>query len=68
MRLLLSFFLALLVSLSHAQECAELIPEVKTMGLSTRMDVNLDDMEPVTLPVVFHIIHKGEGDVTNISD
>ena len=38
------------------------------MGLSQRLDVNLDDVEPVTLPVVFHIIHKGSAHETNISD
>ncbi|MEL0120736.1 MAG: hypothetical protein VXB01_17515, partial [Opitutae bacterium] len=51
-----------------SQECMQLEPDVKTMGLSSRSNVNLEDMDPVTLPVVFHIIHKGEGDVTNISD
>lgn len=55
-------------AVSYGQECSALIPDnVKVMGLE-RVNVNLDDMEPVTLPVVFHIIHKGEGDVTNISD
>jgi|TARA_Y100000289_G_scaffold60491_1_gene67525 hypothetical protein len=53
---------------SAAQECVQLTRDVKTMGLTQRSDVNLEDMDPVTLPVVFHIVHKGEGDVTNISD
>ena len=38
------------------------------MGLTKPIDVDLDEVEEVTLPVVFHIIHKGEVDVTNISD
>lgn len=38
------------------------------MGLTQRSSVNLDDVEPVTLPVVFHVIHKGAADETNISD
>ena len=45
-----------------------MVPETKIMGLSNRINVDLNDVEPVTLPVVFHIVHKGEGDVTNISD
>ena len=64
----ITLFLVLVTSLLRAQECAQLIPEVKTMGLSQRLDVNLDDVEPVTLPVVFHVVHKGVDDVTNISD
>ena len=50
------------------QQCVQLTREVKTMGLTQRSDVNLEDMEVVTLPVVFHIVHKGEGHDTNISD
>lgn len=62
---LLGIFLPII---SSAQECEALIPDVKVMGLEKRSSVNLDDMEPVTLPVVFHIVHKGEGHITNISD
>ena len=52
-----------------AQECLELHPNrPNIMGLQERVSVNLDDVEPVTVPVVFHIIHKGELDETNISD
>lgn len=55
-------------AVSYGQECSLLMPDnVKVMGLE-RASVNLDDIDPVTLPVVFHIVHKGEGDVTNISD
>ena len=52
-----------------AQECLELHSNrPNIMGLQERVSVNLDDVEPVTVPVVFHIIHKGELDETNISD
>ncbi len=52
-----------------AQECLELHSNrPNIMGLQERVSVNLDDVEPVTVPVVFHIIHKGESDETNISD
>ena len=68
MRYLSLLFLLVYQSVS-AQECVELErPEPRMMGLHSRSSVDLDDMEPVTLPVVFHIVHKGEADVTNISD
>lgn len=52
-----------------AQDCLELHSErINVMGLQERVNVNLDEVEPVTVPVVFHIIHKGEADETNISD
>lgn len=52
-----------------AQDCLELHSErINVMGLQERVNVNLDEVEPVTVPVVFHIIHKGESDETNISD
>ena len=59
------------------QQCVQLgieglpIPrttDVRTMGLNKRSNVDLEDMEVVTLPVVFHVVHKGEGHTTNISD
>jgi hypothetical protein len=68
MKRILFVLLHAMCGLAYAQECVSLIPEVKTMGLTSRVNVNLEDMEPVTLPVVFHVIHKGEGDITNISD
>lgn len=52
-----------------AQECVELHasrPDI--MGLQERMSIDLDEVQPVTIPIVFHIIHKGEADETNISD
>ena len=52
-----------------AQRCVELHPpKTHVMGLPPRMLVDLDEVEPVTIPVVFHIIHKGESHETNISD
>jgi len=55
-------------AVSYGQECSALIPDnVKVMGLE-RASVDLDDIEPVTLPVVFHIVHKGAAHETNISD
>ena len=40
------------------------------MGLSNRIEVNLDDVEVVTLPIVFHIMHTGQaiGEGANITD
>ena len=52
-----------------AQECLEIhSSSPNIMGLQKRVSVNLGDVEPVTVPVVFHVIHKGEADETNISD
>ncbi len=40
------------------------------MGLSNRIEVNLDDVEVATLPIVFHIMHTGQavGEGANITD
>ncbi len=52
-----------------AQECVELhANRPKIMGVQERVSVDLDEVQPVTIPIVFHIIHKGEADETNISD
>ena len=54
----------------QAQECAtDLLPRPKIMGLN-RVDVNLDDVDIVTLPIVFHIMHTGQaiGEGANITD
>ena len=51
-----------------AQECALMFPEVQTMGLQSRVDVDLDEVEVQTLPLVFHIVHTGAGEENNISD
>ena len=65
---LASFWLSPLNEL-FSQECISLLPkQPQVMGLPQRVDVNLDDVDPVTLPVVFHVVHTGEDDETNISD
>ena len=65
---LITFLVVFTTSFLHAQEeCGMLFPDVKSMGFN-RLQVDLDDVEEVTLPVVFHVIHKGAGDETNISD
>jgi hypothetical protein len=65
----ITLLLVLVTSFSHAQECIQLTPEVKTMGLS-RSDVILGDVDVATLPIVFHVMHVGEnvGEGSNISD
>ena len=47
-----------------------LMPDnVKVMGLSQRsVAVDLDEVETVTLPIVFHVVHTGAGEENNISD
>ena len=65
---LFTILLVLVSSFLHAQEeCALMIPEVKTMGIN-RLQVDLDDVETVTLPIVFHVVHTGAGEENNISD
>jgi hypothetical protein len=65
---LITFLVVFTTSFLHAQEeCGMLFPDVKSMGFN-RLQVDLDDVEEVTLPVVFHVIHKGAADETNISD
>lgn len=42
---------------------------VQVMGLSQRsVSVDLDEVETVTLPIVFHIVHTGAAEENNISD
>lgn len=38
------------------------------MGLEKMVDVDLDEVDTVTLPVVFHIVHTGASQENNISD
>ena len=38
------------------------------MGLKKMIDVNLDEVDTVTLPVVFHVVHTGSSSENNISD
>ena len=55
--------------MGYAQECSMLMPDnVKVMGLTERMTVDLDDVETVTLPIVFHVVHTGTAQENNISD
>ena len=47
-------------------ECLSL-PAVQTMGLRAS-SIDLDDAQVQTLPLVFHIVHTGAGEVNNISN
>lgn len=38
------------------------------MGLEKMADVDLDEVDTVTLPVVFHIVHTGAAQENNVSD
>lgn len=38
------------------------------MGLKQMIDVDLDEVDTVTLPVVFHVVHTGSSSDNNISD
>ena len=44
-----------------------LVPEVKAMGFN-RLQVDLANVDTVSLPVVFHVVHTGAGEDNNISD
>lgn len=70
MRTLTTFLFLAVSTLGQAQECALLMPDsVKFMGLTQRsVTVDLDEVETVTLPIVFHIAHTGVTSETNISD
>ena len=56
--------------MGYTQECSLLMPDnVKVMGLTQRSySVDLDDVDTVTLPIVFHVVHTGAGEENNISD
>ena len=56
--------------MGYAQECSLLMPDnVRVMGLTQRsVAVDLDEVETVTLPIVFHVVHTGAGEENNISD
>ena len=63
--LLLSLFTILSLTI-QAQECI-LLEAPKMMGLEVgRAELDLEDIDPVTLPVVFHVVHTGGEE--NISD
>ena len=38
------------------------------MGLNKVIDVDLDEVDTVTLPVVFHVVHTGAAQENNVSD
>ena len=38
------------------------------MGLNKMVDVDLDEVDIVTLPVVFHVVHTGAAEENNVSD
>lgn len=68
MRTIITALLLASFSVGYAQECDILISRnVNVMGVS-RTDIDLDEVETVTLPIVFHIIHTGVGEENNISN
>lgn len=68
MKTLFTTLLITLSFLSRAQECQLLMPDnVKVMGMN-RTEVDFDDVETVTLPIVFHVVHTGVNEANNISD
>jgi len=70
MKRLLVALLWLAPFVSDSQECIALNPEIKTMGLIDRSTVDLADVDLVSLPIVFHVMHLGEplGEGVNITD
>ena len=52
------------------QECtimhADKTPYV--MGMKKMIDVDLDEVDVKTLPIVFHVVHTGVSEENNISD
>ena len=50
------------------EECIQMHTKTQIMGLKKRADVNLEDVQVQTLPIVFHVVHTGAGDPNNISD
>ena len=70
MRTLITLLFLAVLSLGQAQECALLMPDnVEVMGLTKRsLVVDLDEVDTVTLPIVFHVVHTGVSSENNISD
>jgi len=70
MKRILTAILLTISLMTHSQECVVLSSNVKTMGLSSRSNVDLNDVEGATLPIVFHIMHTGQaiGEGANITD
>ena len=50
------------------EECIQMHTKTQIMGLKKRADVNLEDVQVQTLPIVFHVVHTGAGEPNNISD
>tara|TARA_R100001480_G_scaffold88377_2_gene95500 strand:- start:430 stop:2178 length:1749 start_codon:yes stop_codon:yes gene_type:complete len=52
------------------QECTIMYTKNQpyVMGLEKMVDVDLDEVDTVTLPVVFHIVHTGAAQENNVSD
>ena len=44
------------------QECQIMHTKSQVMGLQKKFDVNLEDVEVQTLPIVFHVVHTGAGE------
>jgi hypothetical protein len=70
MRILITTLLWGAFFMGYTQECSLLMPDnVQVMGLSQRsVSVDLDEVQTVTLPIVFHIVHTGAAEENNISD
>ena len=65
---LLSLFTLFFNAITAQEECSILF-EPKIMGLkANRVEVDLNDVDTVTIPIVFHIVHTGAGAENNISD
>ncbi len=68
-RLTLFFLFSLFFNAINAQEECSILFEPKIMGLEvSRIEVDLDEVEVQTLPIVFHIVHTGASEENNISD
>ena len=51
------------------QECTIMhTKQPYVMGLKKAVDVDLDEVDTVTLPIVFHVVHTGVGQENNVSD
>lgn len=64
MRTALTLLLLLVTTTLHGQECIAM--PVHTMGMPKARD--LTQYAEKTIPVVFHVVHTGEEEPTNISD
>lgn len=63
------FALTLFFNTIAAQEECSILSDPKIMGLDlSRVEVDLDEVQIKTLPVVFHVVHTGSTEDNNISD